>query len=151
MTADEAPRCPGDFALTLTTSTGGVLVAVRGELDLLTAEAFGAFLDVATVQAGRVVVDLAELTFIDCSGLGQLARALARVRGRGGDLAIVSPSPMTYKLLELSGFTEVMDVERPLPTMSASVTTTAPASRRLRPSRGPSRRARSRRWRMLRR
>jgi anti-anti-sigma factor len=113
----EAPEERADFAVALSYSLDGAQVAVRGHVDALTATAFGSFLDVATVRAGvRVVIDLAELKFIDCAGLGQIARAYARVQGQGGDIAIVSASPMTYRLFETAGFTEVMRVERALPS-----------------------------------
>jgi anti-anti-sigma factor len=111
--ADEVGAEQGNFAVALRVSTDRAVVAVRGELDLLTSAAFGAFLDLAAKQPDcLVVVDLAELTFMDCAGLSQIARALARVRGRGGDIAIVSASPIAYKLFEITGFTEVIEVER---------------------------------------
>jgi anti-anti-sigma factor len=90
------------------------VLAVRGELDMQTAPAFGAFLEVAASRPGcLVVVDLADLSFIDASGLGQLARVRARLRKNGSRLAITAPSPMAYKLLELAGFTGAVHVERP--------------------------------------
>ncbi len=118
--APPPPSAPADFAVALTFSADRVLVAVSGELDLLTVRAFGAFLDLAAGRERHVVVNLAGVTFLDCSGLGQLARALGRVRQLGGELAVVQPSPMAYRLLELAGLTDVTEVEGPLPATSAT-------------------------------
>jgi anti-anti-sigma factor len=118
MSAFPLPRSEAaEFSVTLTQSTGRARVSVRGELDLLTVTTFDAFLEIAMASARcSVVVDLAEVTFLNCSAVGQLAGALARVRRQGCDLAVVSPSPMAYRLLELRGFTELVEVERLLPT-----------------------------------
>jgi anti-anti-sigma factor len=107
-----------DFAVALSYSAERAMVAVRGHVDVLTAAAFGAFLDVATARVELLlVVDLAELEFIDCSGLGHIARAYARLQRDGGEIAVVSASPIAYKLFEIAGFTQVMRVERMLPAV----------------------------------
>lgn len=120
-----------------TFAAGHTVVAVTGELDVQTAGAFGRVLEGATRPGCHLVVDFAQLTFIDASGLGQLSRAHTRLREVGGRLAVTSPSAMTYKVLELTGFTEILSVERPVrpeegtghragETASALVDTSAP-------------------------
>lgn len=107
---------PGDFSVCLVFGTDRSVVAVCGELDILTAAAFGGFLDIAASRPGQlVVVDLAEVAFLDASALRQLARILPRLRAAGSDLAIVSPSPTVYKALDLTGFTARIHVEPPTP------------------------------------
>lgn len=113
---DPAKVLPADFAMSISFGDECSRLTVRGELDVLTAAAFGAFLELATARwGGLVVVDVAELAFIDASGLGQLARVLPRLREGGGALAIVSPSHMVYKLLDLTGLTAEVHVEPPAP------------------------------------
>jgi anti-anti-sigma factor len=111
---------PADFAISLTFEPECTVVAVRGELDILTTLAFGAFLDVAGARARfAVVIDLAEVTFIGAGGLGQVARALCRLGLEGRELAITAPSRLAYRLLDITGFTSVMRIDQGLPAPSA--------------------------------
>ena len=105
---------PADFSVRLVAASDRTVLVVCGELDLLTAGAFGSFLDLAACRPGRlVVIDLAGVDFIGASALGQLARILPRLGAVGSELAVVSPSPMAYKVLDLTGFTAHLHVEQP--------------------------------------
>lgn len=122
---DPSPR----FGVAVSFASDRTVVAVRGELDLLTASAFGGFLQAA---AGRgaylLVIDLAELSFIDTRGLAEVARAVTAVHSKGGAISIVSASPLAYKVLKLCGLTEVASVEMPVtpaPATALSPTTVA--------------------------
>jgi anti-anti-sigma factor len=76
-----------------------VVVALRGELDVCTA-ADG--LSALTAPAGtRVVVDLAELAFMDCYSLGVIMAVRARARRAGGDLVLAGPQQAVHRLLAL--------------------------------------------------
>jgi anti-anti-sigma factor len=78
---------------------GCVIVALSGELDVCTAEDG---LSALTAPAGtRVVVDLAELTFMDCHSLGEIMAAQAQARRAGGDLVLAGPQPAVLRLLVL--------------------------------------------------
>jgi len=102
-----AETLPADFSVRLFASADCTVLVVCGELDMLTAAAFGG-------RPGHlVVIDFAGVTFIGASALGQLARILPRLRAVGSELAIVFPSPMAYKVLDLTGFTAEMHVEQP--------------------------------------
>ena len=74
------PRLPPppllpDFGVSVCFATDQTVMAVRGELDLLTAPALGTFLDIAAQRRGcPVVIDFAALTFINASRLKQVAR-----------------------------------------------------------------------------
>jgi anti-sigma B factor antagonist len=54
-----------------------------------------------------VVIDLAEVTFVDSSGLGALIVARKSARGGGGSVSLVSPPPTVRRLL---GSTRLHDV-----------------------------------------
>lgn len=111
-----AEMVPTDFSIRLVFGTDRTVIAVCGELDMLTAAAFGGFLDVAASrQRQHVVIDLAQVTFIAAAALDQLARILPHLRKAGSNLAIVSPSPMAYKVLNLAGFTAQIHAEQPSP------------------------------------
>jgi anti-anti-sigma factor len=81
-----------------TTATGWKLA---GEIDAHTAP------DLATAMAqlpvGDVVVDVAEVSFMDSSGLRVLIDVAARAREAGGELIIAHPTPGITRLVEISG------------------------------------------------
>jgi anti-sigma B factor antagonist len=89
-----------------------VVVAPVGDLDLATAPALREML-IELVAAGmvRVVVDLADVTFIDSSGLGILVGAAKRLEAANGRLAIRNPRPQAQQVLELTGLDEVLGME----------------------------------------
>ena len=70
-----------------------VVVAVRGEIDLLTAPGLEALV-AALMDRGHLglVLDLAELDFMDAQGLGMLDAVRARLKSTTGSLTIRSPS-----------------------------------------------------------
>lgn len=87
-----------------------LVVTLRGELDATQAPLVKRALLAAAVFGSRVIVDLAELTFIDCSGVSALASARREARGAGGDLLFAAaPQPVT-RLLFLTGRTGLLPV-----------------------------------------
>ena len=82
---------------------GCVVVALRGELDVCTAADGLSALTAPAAAGARVVVDLAELAFMDCYSLGKLMAARAQARRAGGDLVLAAPQPIVLRLLALCG------------------------------------------------
>jgi anti-sigma B factor antagonist len=82
------------------------LVALRGELDLLTiskvAEVVEA-LDPSPEGVRHMVLDLRGLTFIDVLGLRELIKQNELARTNNHNLAIVRGSPAIERLLSLTG------------------------------------------------
>lgn len=116
---DPSKTLPAGFSVSIAFGVDRSVLTLRGELDLFTEAAFGGFLEVAVTWPGRLVVlDLAELAFIDARGLDQLAGVLPRLRKDGRVLVVVSPSPMVYELLDLTGLTADVQVELPLPRIT---------------------------------
>ncbi|MEL7208371.1 MAG: STAS domain-containing protein [Actinomycetota bacterium] len=87
----------------ITREDQSVVATVRGEIDADNCAAFGADILDGTDQAGRVVVDLSELTFIDSSGISELLRLSETVTGRGQDFELRHPSPAVHRVLEITG------------------------------------------------
>ena len=58
--------------------------------------------------SSHVVVDLAETSFIDSSGLGALIGVLKRARSEGGDLRIAAPSEQVRMVLGLTNLDRVL-------------------------------------------
>ena len=100
------------FDIVVVETGRAAVVQVRGELDLSTAPRLEEQL-VSLADAGvlDVTVDLADLDFIDSSGLQALVAGLKRLRARGGDLGLRSPRPSTLKVLEITGLTRVFRTE----------------------------------------
>jgi anti-anti-sigma factor len=82
---------------------GIAMVAVDGELDLATAEAFGDRL-VLLIDGGcpRLVVDVAGLTFCDSSGLSALLRASTHASSAGGSVTLVGIRPQLARILQIT-------------------------------------------------
>jgi anti-anti-sigma factor len=88
---------------------GRVELRLVGELDLGTAgRVRSAFAE--TPASATVVVDLAELDFIDSSGLHELVVALKRQRAGGGDIILRNPSGPTLRVLEIVGLTKLFAI-----------------------------------------
>jgi anti-sigma B factor antagonist len=82
---------------------GRVVVSLTGELDLYNAEEVRrALLDTLAGEPELLVVDLAEVTFIDSTALGVLIEARSRMADRGG-FRLAAPGLEVRRALEVSG------------------------------------------------
>lgn len=77
---------------------------VRGELDACTAGPFGAALSDALSADPTLVVDMAEVTFIDVAGLRAILQA-AESRNGSGPLTLLNAARLAW-LLKLAGLTD---------------------------------------------
>ena len=81
---------------------GHVVVALRGELDLVDAADVAAALAAAVAREPRIIVDLAGLEFIDCSGVAALARGRRHARQAGGDLLLAAPQQRVLRVVAIT-------------------------------------------------
>jgi anti-sigma B factor antagonist len=90
---------------------GGVVVAITGEVDMETAPAARqSIVEALASHDGRVVVDLAGVTFIDSQGINALLRVY-RDSDVDGRLVIRSPQPQARKVFEITGLDKVIPIE----------------------------------------
>jgi anti-sigma B factor antagonist len=89
---------------------GCTVLALRGELDITAAAELSSQLTTVMSDESWVILDLADLTFIDCSSLGVLAGALDRARLAGGDVLLARPREAVTRLLLLTGWARVFPV-----------------------------------------
>jgi anti-sigma B factor antagonist len=82
---------------------GCVVVALRGELDVCTAADGLSALTAPAAAGARVIVDLAELAFMDCYSLNEIMAVRTQARRAGGDLVLAGPQPIVLRLLALRG------------------------------------------------
>ncbi len=94
------------------------VLTLHGEVDISTAPELGASLDEAIHQGHRfVVLDLAELHFMDGAGLRVIASRAQRLAASGGALTVRSPSALVRRLLDVVGLTDLVRFEDPdIPT-----------------------------------
>jgi anti-anti-sigma factor len=82
---------------------------LSGELDVLSAPAFVAEVDVLLHQPVRsVVVDAAGVSFVDSAGLRGLITAQRRAEQLGVDLVVDEPSPNLDRVLRVTGLSTIL-------------------------------------------
>jgi anti-sigma B factor antagonist len=90
-----------------------VTVALRGEVDVLTVDQVRvALTEALAAHPHDIVVDLAELTFIDSTGLGALIFGFQRARDAGVRFRLAHPSRTVRQILVLSGLLEVVELKQ---------------------------------------
>jgi anti-anti-sigma factor len=90
----------------------GALVRIEGEVEFATAPRLRAtLLDLAQEAAVPVVLDLAEVSFLDSAGISLLIQAKKRLANAGSDLVLRAPQPNIRRVLEISGVTELFRIE----------------------------------------
>ena len=83
---------------------GEVVVRVRGEIDMAAAPVFRERLTgVIESNGDDVVVDLADVSFMDSSGLVVLVEAHQKLETASRKLLIARPSPAVTRVLEVTG------------------------------------------------
>jgi anti-sigma B factor antagonist len=89
----------------------GVVVSLRGELDLASAPLLQGEIDSAAVAAAPIVVlDLRELSFIDSTGLRVLLTGHKRSQELGQEFAVTRGSEQVQRLLSITGADEHLRV-----------------------------------------
>jgi anti-sigma B factor antagonist len=105
---------PDDFGVDVTADGGDLTVAVRGELDVLTAPFLWEQMEPALGDVtGSLVFDFSELAFIDSMGLGVIVRAQSRLRGEqpGRQVIIRNPNAHARKVFEITGRDRVLTIQ----------------------------------------
>jgi anti-sigma B factor antagonist len=111
MALEQSVRQIGDVAI----------LDLSGRLSLGEALAFGPGSGVVLGQAIReltkkghrkILLNLAGVTYVDSSGVGQLMGALMSARNQGGNLKLLKPSSQILSLLQITKLTGVFDVQQ---------------------------------------
>ncbi|HEX6336793.1 MAG TPA: STAS domain-containing protein [Jiangellaceae bacterium] len=88
---------------------GSVRIAAAGEIDMATAPKWKAVLLTAIEQQippRDVRIDLAEVTFMDASGIGVLISGREAARCRGVGFTVQNPHGVVLRLFEILGLTD---------------------------------------------
>jgi anti-anti-sigma factor len=110
----------GDFGITVGFDVDRATVAVRGDVDALTAPTLGAILGVLAEQSHpNLVLDLAALTFIDAAGLGVIAGVSERLATSDRVLTVRATPAHARRVLEITGVDALVRFETPTPAAAA--------------------------------
>ena len=91
----------------------GAVVAVSGELDMVSAPALAAVLD-ALVARGheRITVECDDLSFIDAYGIRPLVAAQHQIVASNGEIHVQGLSDLAYRVFETTGLVELLHAQR---------------------------------------
>ena len=87
-------------------------VEPRGELDVATAPTLRAIVE-EIKSAGRLVLDLRGLSFIDSTGLHLLVALNQRAQRDGFQLVLVAPAPPADRAIQVSGLAKTLPFVSP--------------------------------------
>jgi anti-sigma B factor antagonist len=110
-----------------------VTVVLTGELDLASAPQLRSTLaDLAGGGIVHVIVDVANLGFIDSTGIGILVADFKRLTSNGGSLAVRNAGPRIYRIFEMTGLIDLLAVtplapETPITTGAGLDVTSSPS------------------------
>lgn len=100
---------PTSLHLSVHLTSSGPVITLAGELDVASAPAVKAYLEVFDVhRAPRVVVDVARLSFCDCAGLSVFLRAHRRALGGDGRFRLCDASPWLREMIALAGLASML-------------------------------------------
>ncbi len=84
------------------------IVRLKGEIDLHTCGAFRDTLrDLIENKSFYIVVDLAEVPYLDSAALGVLVDAVRRVREHDGSISLVSTTPFVRRAFEITRLVKI--------------------------------------------
>jgi anti-sigma B factor antagonist len=99
------------------TDDGSVIVGVRGELDMASADNLRAVLQSAasTYRPPKLIVDLQYVTLVDSAGIGALVAGYHAIRAVGGTFVVTNPNALVHHQLRITGLVEVLGAGPPTP------------------------------------
>ena len=108
---DVEPAVSGEEPLRWSVRCGaeGIDVAVTGEIDLATSGPLAqALTEVLDRKPVTVRLDLAEVSFLDSSGIRCLVGVAERAAAVGGRLVVRNPTPMVQRVLEICSVDQLL-------------------------------------------
>jgi anti-anti-sigma factor len=94
---------PEEFEVTRRDTHDGVVVVVRGEIDLATINGLETQLATAIQESALVYLDLREVTFIDSAGIRLVVEGARDLAAKPGELVVVRGPKAVQRLFDLVG------------------------------------------------
>jgi anti-sigma B factor antagonist len=113
----DRPNAVGDLedmglGYEVTNGSGGVVVSLRGELDLASApELQRRLLELLSRPVDGLTLDLADLTFLDSSGLGALYRTRQAAGEQGVSLRLQEVPAHVMRVLDVTAMAQLFDLD----------------------------------------
>lgn len=107
-------------------ANGVVRIAPEGRLDTFAVPVFETALS-EHLDAGkaRLIVDLANITYVSSSGLRALLSARRRARAGGGDVVLCNMAPRVREIFEMVGFVSLFGIYASLDDAAAAFASNA--------------------------
>lgn len=98
--------------MTITTNmdNGTLTIALEGRLDTMTAPQLEAELGKQLAECKQLVLDLDKLDYISSAGLRVVLGAQKKMTGRG-ELKITNASEAIMEVFDMTGFTDMLNIE----------------------------------------
>jgi anti-anti-sigma factor len=103
---------PEEFDIAVEQRDGVVVVRPKGDLDIATTPLLDEILADLAKQGASAVLDLAEVDFLDSSGLQTILKAHAVSERDGLGLTMLPGPPAVMRVFELSGTTASLPFDR---------------------------------------
>jgi len=106
--------CQTTFSTTTTSAKRAATVSIRGAVDLASApgmrDAIRACLHEGSL---RISLDMDEVTFIDCSGVGAIIECRSEAGVTGSALSLIRPSRSVLRFMTLTHTDDLLDPVSP--------------------------------------
>jgi len=98
--------------VTIKIKNESLIVKISGDLDLVVAKEFRETADKFLMDRPlkNLILDLADVQFIDSSGLGAILGRYKIIQQRGGKMSIWGAKTSVYRILDLSGIMKIIPV-----------------------------------------
>jgi anti-sigma B factor antagonist len=106
------PPVATELSINRRDEAGGVVLALSGELDVVSAPELELCLNEVMAEAhARVVLDLSELAFVDSAGVSVLIKAKQDAESNGRTLVLGQPTEQVHRVFALVGLADWLTFE----------------------------------------
>ncbi|MEU9020565.1 STAS domain-containing protein [Actinomadura sp. NPDC048394] len=113
--------------VTARSQAGRAVVRLRGELDIAGSDELRRHLEAARREHGdHLILDLADLEFMDSQGLSVIVGCYKAATAAGGSLTLAGPRPLVRRTLEITGLHRRIPVQASLEAALTANRTAAP-------------------------
>lgn len=88
------------------------LIAPKGKLTVRTSPDLGAAIDSLPADVCDIDIDLTDIEYLASAGMRVIVSADKLAVSRGGTLRLLNPSNQVVEVLDMTGLTEVLAIER---------------------------------------
>ncbi len=90
------------------------VIKISGRIDVISADDLESFLNNAIANNSRIIFDLSETEYISSSGLRVFLATLKILKGKNGEMRLVSLQPVIRNILDISGLSNIFSIHHSL-------------------------------------